>query len=77
MCVVIISLAPSAPIIKNLTVIDSRSVYVEWNIPSDTNGALTTYTIYYSNENGAKRNLMVPFNRQNVSDLIQSHIYSM
>ena len=57
---------PSAPIIKNLEVLDSESIHVEWNIPTDTNGILTTYTISYSNENNSVMSFIVPFNGQNV-----------
>ena len=69
MCILLIifSVVPSAPIIKNLTVIGSRSVHVEWNIPTDVNGVLTIYTISYSEENGSVISFDVPFNGQNVS----------
>ena len=33
----------------------------------DTNGVLSMYTIFYTIENGPERNIMVPFNGQNVS----------
>ena len=64
---IIFVVVPSAPVIKNLTVISSGSVHVEWNIPADTNGVLTIYTISYSNENGLVKTFIVPFNGQNVS----------
>ena len=40
---------------------------IEWNIPADTNGVLTIYTVYYIIENGPERSLIVPFNGQDVS----------
>ena len=58
---------PTAPIAKDITAIDSESVRIEWNIPADTNGVITIYTIYYIIENGPERNLIVPFNGQDVS----------
>ena len=60
-------LAPTAPIVKDITAIDSGSVRIEWNIPADTNGVLTIYTIYYIIENDPERSLIVPFNGQPVS----------
>ena len=53
--------------IRDLTVINSESVHIEWNIPAETNGALTIYTVLYTVENGPKRSLIVDFNGQNVS----------
>ena len=64
---IIFVVVPSVPIIKNLTIINSGSVHVEWNIPADTNGVLTLYTISYSDENGSVKSFIVPFNGQNVS----------
>ena len=58
---------PIAPVVKGITAIDSESVRIEWNIPADTNGVLTIYTIYYIIENGPKRSLIVPFSGQDVS----------
>ena len=62
-----ISVVPSAPIVKDITAIDSGSVHIEWYIPKDTNGKLTMYTISYTVENGPERSLIVLFNGQNVS----------
>ena len=64
---IIFSVVPSAPVIKNMTVIDSTSVHVEWNIPKDANGVLTIYTISYSKENGSVISFTTPFNGQDVS----------
>ena len=36
-------------------------------MPANTNGILSIYTISYDTENGPERNLIVPFNGQNVS----------
>jgi len=63
----LLSLVPTAPLVKDLTVIDSVSVYVEWEIPLSTNGALTFYTISYTVDNSPVRNVIVPFNGENVS----------
>ena len=61
------SLVPSAPVVKNITAIDTESVQIEWYMPTDTNGMLSVYTISYTVENGSERNFIVPFNKQNVS----------
>ena len=66
MLIILLYVAPTAPIIKNITVIDSGSIYVEWNIPMETNGALTIYTISFSDENGSVMSIIVPFSGQNV-----------
>ena len=66
MLMILLYVVPTAPIIKNMTVIDSGSVYVEWNIPTETNGALTIYTISFSDENGSVMSIIVPFSGQNV-----------
>ena len=58
---------PSAPVVKDITAIDSGSVRIEWNMPTDANGELTIYTITYTIENGPGRRLIVPFNGKNVS----------
>ena len=61
-------LVPSAPVVKDITAIDSESVHIEWYIPTDTNGILSFYTIlYYTTESGSETNLIVPFIEQNVS----------
>ena len=62
MCIV-----PSAPVIKDLTPIDSESVQVEWDIPTVNYGIITTYTIYYTIEDGPQRGLTIPSNGQDVS----------
>ena len=59
--------APVAPVMKGLTAIDSGSVRVEWNKPEVNYGMITTYTIYYTIENGTERSLIVPSNGQDVS----------
>ena len=61
------SLVPSAPVVKEITAIDSGSVRIEWYIPTETNGELTIYTISYTVENGPERSLIVLFNGHNVS----------
>ena len=65
--IIVYLLVPTAPVVKGITAIDSESVHIEWNIPADTNGVLTIYTIYYIIENGPERSLIVPFNGQDVS----------
>ena len=62
-------LVPTAPVIKNITAIDSESVRIEWNVPTEINGILTTYTISYTIESGSGRSIIVPFNGQNVSHM--------
>ena len=63
----VLYIVPSAPVIKDLTPIDSESVHVEWNIPIVNYGIITIYTIYYTIENGPERSLIVPSNGQDVS----------
>ena len=63
----VLHVAPIAPVMKDLTAIDSESVRVEWNKPEVNYGIMTTYTIYYSIENGSERSLIVPSNGQDVS----------
>ena len=72
------SLVPSAPVIKDLTAIDTESVHIVWCIPIDTNGVLSDYIISYTVSNGPKRSLIVPFNEQNVSySCINNNIVAM
>ena len=66
-----VSVVSNAPLVKDIIAIDSGSVHIEWNIPTDIKGVLSFYTIFYSIENGPERSLMVPFNGQDVS---HSHI---
>ena len=61
------SLVPSAPIVKDITAIDSESVYIEWNMPTDTNGIVSMYTISYIVDDTAENTMIVAFNGQNVS----------
>ena len=63
----IVYLVPSAPVVKDITAIDSESVQIEWYIPTDTNGILSIYTISYTVDNGPEKSLVVQFNGQNVS----------
>ena len=63
----VLYIVPSAPVIKDLTPIDSGSVRVEWNIPTVNYGIITVYTIYYTIENDLERSLIVPSNGQGVS----------
>ena len=65
--IIVYLLVPTAPVVKSITAIDSESVRIEWNIPADTNGVITIYTIYYIIENGPERSLIVSFNGQDVS----------
>ena len=44
--------APTPPEIKTLTVIDSKSVLLEWNRPERVNGILISYTIIYVTDSG-------------------------
>ena len=57
---------PTPPVIKQLTVIGSRSVYVEWNRPVNFYGILSHYTIIYVTEN-VTTNLTTPYNGIEVS----------
>ena len=67
MCIDIsFSVAPTAPIVRDVTAVDDESVRIQWNIPMDTNGVLSMYTIFYTIENGPERNITVPFNGQDV-----------
>ena len=66
--IIVYLLVPTAPAVKGITAIDSESVHIEWNIPTNINGILTNYTISYTIENGSERNVTVPFNGQNVSN---------
>ena len=56
--------------------IDSESVHIEWYMPTNTNGILSIYTIFYNAENGVERNLIVAFNGQNVSQFYIHHMTS-
>ena len=59
---------PSPPTINEITAIDSTSVRVQWSIPNNINGILTTYTIVYSIEGGDNITVNVPYNELLVSD---------
>ena len=62
------SLVPSAPVlVKDITAIDSESVYIEWYMPTDTNGIVSVYTISYTVDDSPENTLVVAFNGQNVS----------
>ena len=61
--------APSPPMINAVTAIDSTSVQVEWSIPNNLNGILTSYTITYNIEDGYSRTVSIPYNGQPVSRL--------
>ena len=61
--------APSPPMINAVTDIDSTSVRVEWSIPNNLNGILTSYTITYNIEDGDSRTVSIPYNGQPVSRL--------
>ena len=61
------SLVPSAPVVKDITAIDSESVYIEWYMPTDTNGIVSVYTISYTVDDSPENTLIVAFNGQNVS----------
>lgn len=52
--------------IKEFTVIDSTSVYVEWNRPIKVYGILQFYTITYVTESGTKQ-LQTAYNGLEVS----------
>ena len=72
----LLSLVPSAPVVNYMTAIDSESVLIEWYMPTNTNGILSIYTISYNTENGVERNLIIPFNGQNVSQFYIHHMTS-
>ena len=57
---------PNPPNIKRLTVIDSKSVLLEWNRPEKVYGILIFYTIIYVTESRT-RTSVVPFNGSEVS----------
>ena len=67
MYMLLLSLVPSAPVVKNITAIDSESVHIEWNIPTDTNGILSIYTISFTVDDGTVSSLEVPSKGQDVS----------
>jgi len=54
-------------VVTNLTAIDNASLHIEWNLPTEANGNLTVYTIFYAIENGSNGSLKVPFNGHTVS----------
>ena len=58
---------PSAPVIKDVTTIDSESMHIEWYKPTYINGILSIYTIHYTIDGGPEMIVTVPFNGYNVS----------
>ena len=58
---------PSAPVVKDITAIDSESVHIEWYMPANTNGILSIYTISYTIDDASKISVTVLFNGYNVS----------
>ena len=66
-------LVPSAPVVKDVTAIDSESVQIEWYIPTDTNGIVSIYNISYAADDGSEKNLIVPFNGENVSQSLHDN----
>ena len=60
--------APTPPEIKTLTVIDSKSVLLEWNRPERVNGILIFYTIIYVTDSGTMTSI-VAFDGSQVSIL--------
>lgn len=77
------SLAPTPPIIKQITVIDSKSVHVEWNIPAGINGILRFYTITYVTESGIKKinttfnGLQVSIRQKHFGDSISNNVHML
>ena len=69
-------LAPTPPAIIQFTIIDSRSVYVQWNRPVKPYGILSFYTITYVTENITINYLMTPYNGLEVSILNVSEIHN-
>ena len=69
-----LSVVPTAPIVKDITAIDSGSVHIEWYIPTDTNGVLTSYTVSYTIEDDPEISLEVPFNGQNVIHILHGNM---
>ena len=67
MLLILFSLVPSAPVVKDITAIDSHSVHIQWYMPTNTNGILSTYTIYYTIDGGSETSVTVAFNGYNVS----------
>ena len=67
MLLILFSLVPSAPVVKDITAIDSHSVHIQWYMPTNTNGILSTYTIYYTIDGGSEISVTVAFNGYNVS----------
>ena len=71
----IASLVSSAPVVKNITAIDSKSVHVEWFMPNETNGIVSIYTISYATEDGLEKSLIVHFDGQIVSQSLRYCIF--
>ena len=65
-CKFLFSLAPSPPVIKQFTVVDSTSVYVEWNRPIQVYGILQYYTVTYVTKSDTKK-LQTSYNGVEVS----------
>ena len=68
-----LSVVPTAPIVKDITAIDSGSVHIVWYIPTDTNGVLTAYTVFYTIEDDPEISLEVLFNGQNVMHILHGN----
>ena len=66
-------LVPSAPVVKDVTAIDSESVQIEWYKPADTNGIVSIYNISYTADDGSEKSLIVPFNGENVSQSLHDN----
>ena len=73
-CKFLFSLAPSPPVIKQFTVIDSTSVYVEWNRPIQVYGILQYYTVTYVTESDTKK-LQTLYNGVEVSTQRETYWY--
>ena len=69
---VIITVAPSPPVINAVTAIDSTSVQVQWSKPTNPNGILLIYTITYIIEGSGSVTVNIPYNGQPVSEIIHS-----
>ena len=49
--------------------VNSTSIIVHWNTPTEANGALISYTILYSVDNSSLMNKTILFNRQLVGGM--------
>ena len=60
--------APNPPVILSVTTIDSQSVHVIWNAPTQPNGVLISYTITYTIDDNSSSDFIIPFNGNTVSE---------